>query len=46
VINFLLSLMNAFQEPATFVAVSMLVPKEQYARAGSPAGRFAGGYGI
>ena len=33
VINFLLSLMNAFQEPASFVAVSMLVPKEQYARA-------------
>ena len=34
VINFLLSLMNAFQEPAAFVAVSMLVPKEHYARAG------------
>ena len=34
VINFLLSLMNAFQEPASFVAVSMLVPKEYYARAG------------
>ena len=34
IINFLLSLMNAFQEPASFVAVSMLVPKEQYARAG------------
>ena len=34
VINFLLSFMNAFQEPASFVAVSMLVPKEQYARAG------------
>ena len=33
VINFLLSLMNAFQEPASFVAVSLLVPKEQYARA-------------
>ena len=33
VINFLLSLMNAFQEPASFVAVSMLVPKEQYSRA-------------
>ena len=33
-INFLLSLMNAFQEPASFVAVSMLVPKEHYARAG------------
>ncbi len=34
VINFLLSLMNAFQAPASFVAVSLLVPKEQYARAG------------
>ena len=34
VINFLLSLMNAFQEPASFVAVSMLVPKEYYTRAG------------
>ena len=34
VINFLLSLMNAFQEPASFVAVSMLVPKEHYTRAG------------
>ena len=34
VINFMLSLMNAFQEPASFVAVSMLVPKEHYARAG------------
>ena len=34
VINFLLSLMNAFQEPASFVAVSLLVPKEYYARAG------------
>ena len=33
-INFLLSLMNAFQEPASFVAVSMLVPKEHYARVG------------
>ena len=33
-INFLLSLMNAFQEPASFVAVSLLVPKEHYARAG------------
>ena len=32
-INFLLSLMNAFQEPASFVAVSMLVPKEHYVRA-------------
>ncbi len=34
VINFLLSLMNAFQEPASFVAVSLLVPKAHYARAG------------
>ena len=34
VINFLLSLMNAFQEPASFIAVSQLVPKEHYARAG------------
>ncbi len=32
IINFLLSLMNAFQEPASFVAVSMLVPEEHYAR--------------
>ena len=34
VINFLLSFMNAFQEPASFVAVSLLVPKERYAWAG------------
>ena len=34
VINFLLSLMNAFQEPASFVAVSLLVPKEHYTLAG------------
>ena len=33
-INILLSFMNAFQEPAAFVATSLLVPKEQYARAG------------
>ena len=33
-INVLLSFMNAFQEPAAFVATSLLVPKEQYARAG------------
>ena len=32
-INILLSFMNAFQEPAAFVATSLLVPKEQYARA-------------
>ena len=34
VINFLLSFMNAFQEPASFVATSLLVPKEHYTRAG------------
>lgn len=33
-INILLSFMNAFQEPAAFVATSLLVPKEQYTRAG------------
>lgn len=32
-INALLSLMNAFQEPAAFVATSLLVPKRHYARA-------------
>ena len=31
-INILLSVMNAFQESAAFVATSLLVPKEQYAR--------------
>lgn len=31
-INTLLSLMNAFQAPASFVATSLLVPKEHYAR--------------
>ncbi len=31
-INFLLSFMNAFQQPASFVATSMLVPKEHYTR--------------
>ncbi len=31
-INALLSLMNAFQAPAAFVAASMLAPKEQYTR--------------
>ena len=31
-INILLSFMNAFQEPAAFVATSLLVPKEQYAK--------------
>ncbi|MBR5345804.1 MAG: MFS transporter [Clostridia bacterium] len=32
-INILLSLMNAFQEPAAFVATSLLVPKEHYTKA-------------
>ncbi len=32
-INLLLSFMNAFQEPAAFAAVSLLVPKEHYTRA-------------
>ncbi len=32
IINFLLSFMNAFQGPATYVATSLLVPKEQYVR--------------
>ena len=32
-INVLLSFMNAFQEPAAFVATSLLVPKEHYTRA-------------
>lgn len=31
-INNLLSFMNAFQEPAAFVATSLLVPKEHYTR--------------
>ena len=31
-INILLSFMNAFQEPAAFVATSILVPKEHYTR--------------
>lgn len=35
VITFLLSLMNAFQAPASQVASSMLIPKEQYTRAGA-----------
>lgn len=33
-INLLLSGMNAFQVPAAFVATSLLVPKEHYARVG------------
>lgn len=32
IINFILSFMAAFQNPATNVAVSMLAPKEQYVR--------------
>lgn len=32
-INFLISLMNAFQKPASYVATSLLAPKAQYARA-------------
>lgn len=32
-INFLLSCMNAFQAPASFVATSLLVPKEHFTRA-------------
>lgn len=34
IINFLLSFMNAFQRPASYVATSLLVPKEQYIRVG------------
>lgn len=33
VINFLLSFMNAFQIPASYVATSLLTPREHYARA-------------
>ena len=33
-INVLLSFMNAFQNPASFVATSLLVPKEHYTRVG------------
>lgn len=32
IINFLLSFMNAFQNPASYVATSLLVPKEYYVR--------------
>lgn len=32
IINFLLSFMNAFQGPASYVATSLLVPKKQYVR--------------
>lgn len=33
IINFILSFMNAFQGPASYVSTSLLVPKEQYVRA-------------
>jgi len=33
-VNFLISCMNAFQCPASYVAVSLLAPKEQYLRVG------------
>lgn len=33
-ITFLLSLMNAFQVPAAYVATSLLIPEEHYTRAG------------
>jgi MFS family permease len=32
IINTLISLMNAFQNPASYVAVSLIAPKEQYTR--------------
>lgn len=32
IINIVLSFMNAFQNPAAYVATSLLVPKEQYSR--------------
>lgn len=32
IINFLLSFMNAFQSPASYVATSLLLPKEHYVR--------------
>lgn len=32
IINFVLSFMNAFQSPASYVATSLLVPKEHYIR--------------
>lgn len=35
VINFLLSCMNAFQIPASYVAMSLLIPERHYAKAGS-----------
>ncbi len=33
IINFILSFMNAFQNPASYVAVSLITPKEHYIRA-------------
>ena len=35
VVNFLLSFMSAFQNPAAYVATSLLVPKEHYVRVGA-----------
>ena len=32
IVNTLISLMNAFQNPASYVAVSLIAPKEQYTR--------------
>ncbi len=34
IVNFLISCMNAFQCPASYVAVSLLAPREQYVRVG------------
>lgn len=34
VVNFTISFMNAFQNPASYVAVSLLAPKDQYTRVG------------
>ena len=34
IVNFIISCMNAFQCPASYVAVSLLAPKEQYVRVG------------
>lgn len=32
-VNFVISFMNAFQNPASYVATSLLIPKDQYVRA-------------
>ena len=34
IVNTLISLMNAFQSPAAYVAVTLITPKDQYTRAG------------